>query len=64
MWDSASSATANCGTIIAHETVTPGRFLSEFEVVTVKDFGATGDGSTDDFSDISSADTAMTSSGN
>lgn len=44
VWNAASTATANGGTILAHDDGGTGRFLLDKDVVSVKDFGAVGDG--------------------
>jgi len=43
-WDSSSTTTANGGTVFAHDTITPGRFLAEFNDITFIDFGAVDGG--------------------
>ena len=55
VWNAASTATANGGTILAHDDGGTGRFLLEKETVSVKDFGAVGDGVTDDHAAIQAA---------
>lgn len=49
-WDAGSSATADSGTVLAHDTISPGRFLREYEGNTVraKWFGVKSDGTTQD----------------
>lgn len=67
MWDAASSATDNSGTIIkptAISTGNPGRWLRIYSgAVNVKWFGATGDGSTDDTSKLQAAISAVVTTG-
>ena len=57
-WESASTTTANGGTVFAHDTVTPGRFLAEFNEIFVDDFGAVhNDGTTDQQTFFQAAET-------
>lgn len=43
VWDAASTATANGGTVFAHDSGGDGRFLLQRNVISVSDFGAVGD---------------------
>lgn len=48
VWNAASTATADGGSVLAHDEGGDGRFLLAKDTITARDFGAVGDGVADD----------------